>query len=112
MDATPLYRIERLSYCNVNNDIGMIDLPNTVFMLVQASLFLFYFASKLVFLSEILAAFPLFVKNAMHNCFLRSLTFFRYRRVWHFGRHVRKLIDLDLNALHCKVKVLGVIQYA
>ena len=64
-----IYRIQRLRYCDVNNDIGTIDLPNTVLRLVQASLFPFYFASKLGFLSEILAAFPLFVKkhDTIHN---------------------------------------------
>lgn len=83
-----IYRIQRLRYCDVNNDIGTIDLPNTVLRLVQASLFPFSFASKLGFLSEILAAFPLFVKKK------------------------EKLIELELSVPRCKVKVLGVIQDA
>ena len=40
-----------------------IDLPNTILKLLQASLFPFHFTSKLVFLSKILAAFPLLVKT-------------------------------------------------
>ena len=56
----PLYRLS-------------IDLPNTVLKLLQASLFPFHFTSKLVFLSKILAAFPLLVKkrNTIHICFFR-----------------------------------------
>ena len=88
-----IYRIQRLRYCDVNNDIGTIDLPNTVLRLVQASLFPFSFASKLGFLSEILAAFPLFVKkhDTIHNRLLRSLTFFRSGALSTLEDSVRKL---------------------
>ena len=41
----------------------VIDLPNTILKLLQASLFPFHFTSKLVFLSKILTAFPLLVKK-------------------------------------------------
>ena len=84
-----IYRIQRLRYCDVNNDIVTIDLPNTVLRLVQASFFPFYFASKLGFLSEILAAFPLF--DTIHNRLLRSLTFFRSGALGTLEDTVRKL---------------------
>lgn len=63
--------------------------PNTVFMLVQASLLLFYIASKLVFFLKFSPLFPRCVKerDTIHNCFLRSLAFFRCRHVWHVGGH-------------------------
>ena len=98
-----------LSYCNVNNDIDCldsIDLPNTILKLLQASLFPFHFASKLVFLSKILAAFPLLVKkgNTIHNCF------FRCWRGRHVGSHSSQTDQMI--ALVCEVKVSGVIRDA
>ena len=86
-----IYWIQRLGYCNVNNDFGIrtVDLPNTVFKLVQVSFFpsLFLFFCFLFLFSEILAAFLLFVK---------------------------KKTKTKTNAIiqNCKVKVLGVIRDA
>lgn len=79
---------------------------NTVFLLVQASLFLSYFVSKLVFLSS--------KKNTTQSTIASwgpwpssvAGTFDTLEDM------VCKIIDLDLSAPHCKVKVLGVIQDA
>ena len=62
-----IYRIQRLRYCDVNNDIGTIDLPNTVLRLVQASLFPFTLHLNLVFFLKFSAPFPSSSKNTTQS---------------------------------------------
>lgn len=97
-------------FCIVNNDIDCLDsinLQNTILYLLQASLFPVNLTSKLVFLSKILAAFPLVVKRNVTQCKIAS-------SVAGVGGTLEAIADCSTQAdqmiaLNCEVKVSGVV---